>query len=802
VRAISQIADGTKGQSDLTTIGRFGIGFKSVYAYTDVPQVHSTGDITRSRDEEHFLIRDYICPDACPAKALQPGKTTLFVLPFQGNERPDPDNAVSEIANRLRNLDVRTMLFLKHIAHIEWSISGTGEYGAYLRETEQWGRVCPRKINPRGQSEYRVSLTGESSNGPDETETWLVFSRTFDDANPEARPIEVAFLVRQEEATKAGEKTSKWQIQPLSSRSKEGSSLRSPVNVVFPTGRDTRLGFLIQGPYLTTPTREDIIDHDFNDMLVTKTAALVADSLEYVKDMGLLDVSALRSLPIDPDDFPMKSTFYPIYRDVNDKLRCGCLLPSHDGKSVSATQACLTDGAPLRNLMTPKDLASWARHADRHAWPPSQELHWLSGEISKAQAQTQVLWRYVRQKLNVPEIDGERLVLDATDMFFASQPDMWLKEFYIFLANRDNLRRMLTRRNAAFIRVESGATVRLCNTDNNVTVHLDDADHPDRSIKASLVDNTAVEQMFVNMGVQPPNPVSDVMSDVLPLYKGGNPPKSLEEHLRHIEQIQRALAEQEVDVALYKQLRRKLLHTPFVRTETTQSEVYRKPGEVYVNNQETELYFKGNPDVAFVTREYRDNFVNMLIDELKVRSKPHVEYCRTPEPGGFITVTSVHGHHERGLNGFDPRCQLDGLAHALKHPTLDRSTYIWREIAIPYLKQIEGQVERSTTKTFANSSITPKSSPFGRMLKKCPWLPKPTGGFSLPKDISLDELPEDFRRDMEGESSGLAQKLGMEDSNPSSELDGKFPTDIIKFAEDLKKLSPEDKRRMLSIIQI
>jgi len=158
VRAISQIADGTKGQSDLTTIGRFGIGFKSVYAYTDVPQVHSTGDITRSRDEEHFLIRDYICPDACPAKALQPGKTTLFVLPFQGNERPDPDNAVSEIANRLRNLDVRTMLFLKHIAHIEWSISGTGEYGAYLRETEQWGRVCPREsLNKGVNSEFDFS---------------------------------------------------------------------------------------------------------------------------------------------------------------------------------------------------------------------------------------------------------------------------------------------------------------------------------------------------------------------------------------------------------------------------------------------------------------------------------------------------------------------------------------------------------------------------------------------------------------------------------------------------------------------
>lgn len=243
-------------------------------------------------------------------------------------------------------------------------------------------------------------------------------------------------------------------------------------------------------------------------------------------------------------------------------------------------------------------------------------------------------------------------------------------------------------------------------------------------------------------------------------------------------------------------MRRKLLHTPFVRTETTQSEVYRNPEEVYVKNQETELYFKGNPDVAFVTRKYPDSFVDMLIKELKIRNKPHVECCRNPQPGGYIPVISRHGRHERGLRGFDPRAQADGLEHALKHPTLERSTYIWREIAIPHMKQIHGRVEMSTKMTFADSGEFPEHSPFGRMLKKCPWLPKPTGVFSLPKDISLDELPEDFRRDMEGESSGLAQKLGMKDSNPSSELDGKFPKDVIKFAEDLKKLSPEDKKRM------
>src|SRR5262249_43214603 len=38
VRGICAIAESTK---DLTAIGRFGIGFKSVYAFTDRPEVHS-----------------------------------------------------------------------------------------------------------------------------------------------------------------------------------------------------------------------------------------------------------------------------------------------------------------------------------------------------------------------------------------------------------------------------------------------------------------------------------------------------------------------------------------------------------------------------------------------------------------------------------------------------------------------------------------------------------------------------------------------------------------------------------------
>ena len=55
VWGICGVGEGTKPE-DLTKIGKFGIGFKSVYAYTNAPKIHC-GD-------EHFGIEYYVRPYA------------------------------------------------------------------------------------------------------------------------------------------------------------------------------------------------------------------------------------------------------------------------------------------------------------------------------------------------------------------------------------------------------------------------------------------------------------------------------------------------------------------------------------------------------------------------------------------------------------------------------------------------------------------------------------------------------------------------------------------------------------------
>jgi hypothetical protein len=89
VRAVCSVCQSTS-QGDSDRIGRFGIGFKSVYCYTATPEIHS-GD-------EHFAIEHYVRPKAVTHREIAKGQSTLIALPF-----PSPsvtcETAFEEIAS-------------------------------------------------------------------------------------------------------------------------------------------------------------------------------------------------------------------------------------------------------------------------------------------------------------------------------------------------------------------------------------------------------------------------------------------------------------------------------------------------------------------------------------------------------------------------------------------------------------------------------------------------------------------------------------------------------------------------------
>ena len=263
VRAVCGIIEGTK-EDDLIAIGRFGIGFKSVYAVTDLPQIHP-GD-------EHFAVRDYVHPAAVDPIPFADGETVI-ALPLQGGD----EDAADEVAEQFERLgEERTLLFLREISGIEWVVQdGPSGY-------------CRREETAESEGVRRVKLLSAMDGADPVEEMWLVFSREVHHEGTSAGYVELAFRI-----TTANDGAEA--IHVIGD---------SPLAAFFPTVIETHLGMLVQGPYRTTPSRETIPwADDWNQRLVRETASLLVDALRHLRDRRLLTARVFDALPLSRQRF-------------------------------------------------------------------------------------------------------------------------------------------------------------------------------------------------------------------------------------------------------------------------------------------------------------------------------------------------------------------------------------------------------------------------------------------------------------------------------------------------------------------
>ena len=121
IESITSIGQSTK-KDDETSIGKFGVGFKAVFAYTTRPEVRS--------GQFAFVIEDLFVPRLTDG-SVPPG-TTSFTFPFDRPEKAT-DIAVAEVQRGLEELDEKTLLFLNHISTISYSLPN-GTTAIVMRE--------------------------------------------------------------------------------------------------------------------------------------------------------------------------------------------------------------------------------------------------------------------------------------------------------------------------------------------------------------------------------------------------------------------------------------------------------------------------------------------------------------------------------------------------------------------------------------------------------------------------------------------------------------------------------------------
>src|SRR5712691_7578549 len=409
--------------------------------------------------------------------------------------------AYAEIADKLANLGAETLLFTQSLRAIHWATEEQADH--YLREDKTHGE---------GKEVYIVT-------SDEEEHCFLVFDRKIywpDDEGieRERRPVQIAFRLD----------------TPLESGGKITEIEDARLFVFFPTDKETHVGFILQGPYRTTPARDNVpYADDFNQHLVQQSAALLVDCLPWLKARDLLDLDVLSLLPIDHNFFPDGFLFRPLYGKMRETLRTQPLLPTASRGYVSGERAKLARVAWLINAFQLAQLAQLFEIPD---------LKWLSKDLTVDNYPT--LYHFlVGKKAHptsyfqradwivpplAPDIEVEAAVIakKITADFMRNQPDEWVLRFYTHLGGvRGDSNPFKDR---PIIRLEDGKHVVAFERNGSPNAFLPVDEEDDRAVgglpmvKHALIKHEQARKFLDSLGLTMPNIADLVLKKILPKY--------------------------------------------------------------------------------------------------------------------------------------------------------------------------------------------------------------------------------------------------------------------------------------------
>lgn len=699
VRGICGIAESTK---ELTAIGRFGIGFKSVYAFTDRPCIHS--------GREHFAIESFVWPIEAPPIKRSKGETVI-VIPLKSKDPADR----AEITSGLQRLGARTLLFLRHVDQIEWAADG-GPSGAYRRSETEIPSKTVRRLTLHGQ------VVGER----DVEETWLVFSRSVATRGGRAVGyVEIAFLVVPDE------NLGRERVRPVS---------RSPLVAFFPTVLETHLGFLVQGPYRTTPSRDNVPRHNkWNRGCVRRTTLVLADALRWLRDEDLLDTHALRTLPLDGAKFTGDSMFQPLFRATKRLLRSEPLLPCFGGGFAPAKKAKLARTQELRELFDPARLAALL-DADG-------ELMWLTGDIS--QDRTPELRQYLMRELKIAELTPDALLARLTADFLEAQSDDWILRLYEFLNGQSALlHRALT---LPLIRLMDGTHVPAQREGQPQAFLPSDIETGFPTVRGAVCGSDSARRFLASMGVTAPDPVVDVVWNVLPKYRRAKVDVSDDIYDSDIRRIVAAFASD--STSQREKLLAALRETTFVMALDTGDghEYVSSPDQLYLATERLKELFSDIPGVLRVDDRHpclRGEDVRELLEACgavrHLRPTPTISYFDEDELRAMRVAAGCESiSYWMSLED----STLDGLDQLLAHlPNLDpqaramRSQCLWDALADLESRRRATVFEGTYQWFYSRPRAATFDAAFVRKLNETEWVPDAGGNLNRPGAILFSSL--------------------------------------------------------------
>lgn len=775
VEAITTVGGGTKKDDD-DAIGRFGIGFKSVFVYSKTPRIWSPTIA--------FEISHRVLPSELPPNPSL-GKHTRFEFPFNSSKKSKSD-AYSEVNAGLEDVSGKTLLFLSDIKSIDWRIVG-GKKVRLLRKTHD---------------PHHVEILKETDSHATESLHFLRFTEPVKEL--EKQYAAIAFELRP-----LPENQSSSTDSALARRFRIVPAEPGRVAVYFDAAKETSgLRLHLHAPFVPELSRSSVKDTPANEPLFQQLAELTANSLFNILEFGLLDRDFLAVLPNNKDDLPNR---YTSIRDaVISAMNERPLTPTH-AKSHAPAKRLLQARAGLKSLLTDEDLGTvididmtdpaWAVTATKK----NNEVDRFLASLDITEWETEQFVGVLKRGLNtgpswLPRKPDAKLV-----GWLSGKSEDWHRALYELLHEQLDEDRG-----------KDLSIVRLSNGGYRIPT---ECYFPPGKIGEELElpyvakgtyssgngkdDSTQARKFLKKIGVRQVGKHDRVKAILKKRYSKESERPDWTTHEADLRSFVSLVDSDKSAIYLFKE------HYIFERADST----WGRPSEAYLDKPHLDTgmsaYYEALGDKAkrvALSERYTNlhnpaEFVNFAKScGASTRLEINMVQCKSNREWKYLSEAKGYRFT---VYGQDQDFVIPELPVLLGNPTEDLSRLVWRTLCR------ESQNKKYLKARFRKNARYPAlyaDSQLVQLLQRCTWIPQTNGGFASPDKASAELLPEGFQFDprwpwikaigfgeekvqrVEERPRNLekAQELGFEDKEG---LD-----DGLEFA----KLSPEIRRAFLA----